>query len=239
MWFITRQTKRSPSHVETRVRFQTTFVVSIKILIMWIGVFLNNNNNNAHIFGDINCSVFSPHLQTDGLQQENVPQFGCLWATWLTFKWRKPLLLERENPTDCRRASNKGNRGCSGGLWKGTQCRYWRRSGLLSPTSTAKMNKLGPVRSLSNFLNRCPHCAVTECDMISRSKMTEWVLTADEHSLLSFFFLPTPLEFMTTDSLIWLEWRRDGNEPVFVRVSHEWRMFYESKRSLSLFPGAA
>lgn len=158
-------------------------------MLLWIAVFLNNNN--PHIFGDINCSVFSPHLQTDGLQQENVPQFGCLWATWLTFKWRKPLLLERENPTDCRRASNKGNRGCSGGLWKGTQCRYWRRSGLLSPTSTAKMNKLGPVRSLSNFLNRCPHYAVTECDMISRSKMTEWVLTADEHSLLRFFFSPS------------------------------------------------
>lgn len=161
------QTKSSPSHVETRVRLQIRVVVRIKILIkhqevtsrlvlLWIAIFLTKQQQQpTHFFGNINRSVFFPRLRTDSLQQENVPQFGCLWATWLTFKWRKPLLLERENPTDCRRASNKGNRGCSGGLWKGTQCRYWRRSGLLSPTSTAKMNKLGPVRSLSNFLKHC------------------------------------------------------------------------------------
>lgn len=73
------------------------------------------------------------------------PRTTSLWATSLTFRWRMPLLLLWENPTGCFRAtrpSDKGNQG-GRGFWKGTQCRYRRRSGLLDPHQHAEEDTRG------------------------------------------------------------------------------------------------
>lgn len=138
-------------------------------------LFLRYRSSELHSF-----SIFSSVLENGWI--------GSLWATSLTFRWRKPQLLSSRNPTGCCRAIQRSNKGNwdGGGPLKGhtmsIQEEEWSSG---PPPAHWRCTNSGSLRGLYLSLSsRRPLCALCGGWMwssveISRSEWTSRLMTAD------------------------------------------------------------